>query len=195
MVANRRFEASPETILRELGSVLRKMEAERPRIETAAKLSKEYTAKLGKIGVQVRAADPLLLPAPAVRVVFERFGKPFPYECAKWGVVIDNLRACQLTISRLYSIYEDYGVTGDQSGTGGAAGAAARSFEQIFSLGAGEFRWWEILGVAAHAPSEAIRKAYRDLAQVHHPDKGGSRADFDRVQRAYDEAMSERGER
>lgn len=41
------------------------------------------------------------------------------------------------------------------------------------------------LGVAEDADAETIRAAHRRLAKQHHPDRGGNREDFDRVQNAY----------
>lgn len=42
------------------------------------------------------------------------------------------------------------------------------------------------LGVAKNAAPEDIKKAYRRLAAIHHPDKGGDTAEFQKVQAAYE---------
>lgn len=42
------------------------------------------------------------------------------------------------------------------------------------------------LGVAKNATPEDIKKAYRRLAAIHHPDKGGDTAEFQKVQGAYE---------
>lgn len=42
------------------------------------------------------------------------------------------------------------------------------------------------LGIARGAESSEIKKAYRDLARTHHPDKGGDPEKFKAVQTAYD---------
>ena len=44
---------------------------------------------------------------------------------------------------------------------------------------------YEVLGVPTDASQEAISKAYRKLALKHHPDKGGSAAEFRVVAEAY----------
>jgi len=45
---------------------------------------------------------------------------------------------------------------------------------------------YKILGVDTKADQAAIRKAYRKLARVHHPDRGGDQEKFKEVQNAYD---------
>ncbi|MEM6839577.1 MAG: J domain-containing protein [Cyanobacteria bacterium P01_C01_bin.120] len=49
--------------------------------------------------------------------------------------------------------------------------------------------WWSVLGVPINAGSEQIKSAYRKLVKTHHPDTGGDRAAWDRVQSAYKQAM------
>lgn len=44
---------------------------------------------------------------------------------------------------------------------------------------------YDDLGVSPDADADTIRAAHRRLVQQHHPDKGGNREDFDRVQHAY----------
>ena len=46
---------------------------------------------------------------------------------------------------------------------------------------------YQTLGVAKNATPEEIKKAYRRLASIHHPDKGGDTAMFQNIQTAYDE--------
>lgn len=45
---------------------------------------------------------------------------------------------------------------------------------------------YEILGVARDATADTVKKAFRKLAQQHHPDKGGDHETMQQVQQAYD---------
>jgi curved DNA-binding protein CbpA len=45
---------------------------------------------------------------------------------------------------------------------------------------------YEDLGVPKGASPEDIKKAYRSLARMHHPDKGGDAEKFKKVQEAYE---------
>ena len=51
---------------------------------------------------------------------------------------------------------------------------------------AGEQNLYEILGVSREADSKEIKRAYYELAKVHHPDKGGDTERFKAIQSAYD---------
>ena len=46
--------------------------------------------------------------------------------------------------------------------------------------------YYGILGVKADASKTAITKAFRKLAQKHHPDRGGDEAEFKKINEAYD---------
>jgi len=45
---------------------------------------------------------------------------------------------------------------------------------------------YEVLGVAKDASASLIKKKYRKLALLHHPDKGGDRKKFEEIARAYE---------
>lgn len=45
---------------------------------------------------------------------------------------------------------------------------------------------YQTLGVAKNATPDEIKKAYRRMAAIHHPDKGGDTAMFQKIQEAYD---------
>lgn len=45
--------------------------------------------------------------------------------------------------------------------------------------------YFNILGIAPSASEDEIKKAYRSLAMVHHPDRGGDQSKFQEIQEAY----------
>src|SRR3989344_3456310 len=45
--------------------------------------------------------------------------------------------------------------------------------------------YYEVLGIAKNASKDDIKKAFRKLAQKHHPDKGGDEAKFKEITEAY----------
>lgn len=54
--------------------------------------------------------------------------------------------------------------------------------------------YYDILGVTKDASTADIKKAYRNLAKEHHPDKGGSEEKFKKINEAY-ETLSDEGKR
>lgn len=50
--------------------------------------------------------------------------------------------------------------------------------------------WYEVLNVPFDAGPAVIRRAFAELAKKHHPDVGGDPAEFERIKKAYKEAMS-----
>jgi curved DNA-binding protein len=50
---------------------------------------------------------------------------------------------------------------------------------------------YKILGVNPGASEEEVKKAYRKLASIHHPDKGGDTKKFQEIQTAYDTIVTE----
>ncbi len=51
----------------------------------------------------------------------------------------------------------------------------------------------QILDVSPHATDEEIHRAYRKLASTHHPDLGGDKDKFQKIQHAYEQLLSLRG--
>lgn len=54
---------------------------------------------------------------------------------------------------------------------------------------------YQILGVTPGASEAEVKKAYRRLASIHHPDKGGDTKKFQEIQQAYDQITSGQADR
>lgn len=94
--------------------------------------------------------------------------------------VADNLAAIAATLDAMRAIERH-----------GGAVILERAFTGFTALPApagGE--WWAVLGVAKTASRSDIEAAYKKRRSEAHPDKGGSAAAFDGVERAYREATA-----
>ena len=47
------------------------------------------------------------------------------------------------------------------------------------------------LGLSPEATVDEIKEAWRGLASIHHPDRGGDAAEFHRLRQAYQQALAE----
>lgn len=169
----RRFEASEQTVYRDLRSTIIKMN-----------------------GSSLKVDYDLLGNDSSVRVYFDRGGKRYISQCGEWSHFLDNLRAAQLAIEYTYRIAEGYGVNFSEE-----KGKAQDVFDRLFAaleapldsnillLGGGS-EWWDVLGVSQKATRAEIVNAYRALAKVHHPDVGGDGEEFKRLRAAYERAIN-----
>ncbi len=123
---------------------------------------------------------------PGVAVYFNRQGKPFVIACDQFSRVRWNLRAIGATIEALRSIERHGTTTMLEQAFSGFAALPERTEPTKRS-------WAEVLDVPPHAPTDAIRARYRELAREHHPDRGGDAARMTEVNAAYQAAMRERG--
>ncbi len=120
-----------------------------------------------------------------VAVYFVREGKEQCIPCDKWDRAEDNIKAIGKTIEALRGI--------ERWGAKNMVDAAFRGFQALPSpdmvMAMPQQRsWHDVLGVSSEAP-EAVRKAaYRALARTAHPDTGGSREEWDQLQKAAKEA-------
>lgn len=116
---------------------------------------------------------------PGVAVYFERRGRPFVFACDTFTRFLQNLRAVGMTIAALRAI-QRYGATEmlEQAFTGFAALPPAGR----------EVPWWEVLGVPPNATPEQIATAHRELAMIHHPDRGGDPTRMAEINAARDAA-------
>jgi len=91
--------------------------------------------------------------------------------------VADNLAAIAATLDAMRAIERH-----------GGAEILNRAFTGFAALEHQGENWWDVLEVRRDASREAIDANYRRLRSQHHPDKGGDSEQFQRVQRAYEQA-------
>lgn len=123
---------------------------------------------------------------PAAAVYFELDGQAICLPCDAWDTVGGNLAAIAAHVAALRGI-ERWGV--------GTVADHYRGFLALPEAGQGSGRgWWEVLGVTREAAGDQLKKAYRmKLRQVHPDLPGGSRAAYDEVQAAWEQAKAARG--
>lgn len=120
-----------------------------------------------------------------VAVYFERAKQSYALACDVYSTVEDNLWALCRTLHSLRQIEAD--------GSPALINRAFRGFEALPDPN--QRGWWEVLNVKRDASNAEIRTAYLQLAKQYHPDSGENGGDvvmFDRVQKAYDQAVDER---
>ena len=119
------------------------------------------------------------VPDPGVAVYFQLSGKPHCLPCDTYTTVADNLAAVAAHIAATRAI-ERHGVASVQEMFSGFAALPAPK------------TWRDILGFS---PGEGTRtmveNRFRELAAVHHPDRGGSHERMAEINRARDEALKE----
>ncbi len=109
--------------------------------------------------------------------------RAFAFACDTYRKVRWNLRAIGATIEGLRAM--------QRHGAGSMLEQAFTGFAALPEAGASR-PWWEVLGVPSSASPEAIRLAHRELALLHHPDRGGDVARMVEINRAYAAAFDPR---
>lgn len=109
-------------------------------------------------------------------------------------------RPCVLTCDRWTKVsWNLYAIAKDIEAQRGRERWGCTSLEQAFRgylaipERCGDAPWWTILGMSSTANREQIKDHFKTLAKAHHPDKGGERSQWDRLQRAFDQAMEQLG--
>lgn len=166
-MAKRRFSAQESTVKKQLRNTMNKIEA------TSLKISMdEFNGE--------------------VEVIFDRDGKRYTKKCSKWEHSIDNLRAIGLSIEYLYRAVEIYGIESQEEFNNlfnsTFIGIEATPDDSALMLGY-DSEWWSILGINKDATKEEIRNGYKAMARIHHPDAGGNPEQFQKVRKAYEEAI------
>jgi hypothetical protein len=96
----------------------------------------------------------------------------------RYDRVADNLAAIAATLDAMRAIERHGGAT-----------ILDRAFAGFKSLPAPE-QPFQVLGVGANASKEEVERAYRLLAQEHHPDRGGDEQQMMRINAARDALLS-----
>ena len=124
---------------------------------------------------------------PGAAVYFTYKGKQMAFACDKWHVVEDNIYAIAKSIEAMRGIA--------RWGTGDMVDAAFSGFTALPAPGAAKRPWRRVLNLPDNVslPKVRIDDAYRALAAIRHPDRGGSHEAMSELNAARDEALREIG--
>jgi hypothetical protein len=120
---------------------------------------------------------------PGVAVYFQWRGKQMTFACDRWEKVEDNVRAIGKTVEALRGI-ERWGAS-DMMERAFSAFEALPAPGQTVTLSC-----WDVLGIEPGASRSEITAAYRRQARAAHPDQGGTREEWDRLQAAHEQALA-----
>jgi hypothetical protein len=121
---------------------------------------------------------------PGIAVYFRRKDKPFVIACDQWDRMADNLRAVALTIEALRGLDR-----------WGCSEMLERVFQGFAALPAPESvatTWWDVLSVDRRDSLDTIEMMFKAKMRKAHPDMGGSVAEAQRLNKAIEEARSEK---
>lgn len=115
-----------------------------------------------------------------VAFYFELDGKPHVLACDRWDTVAGNIGAIDAHIEALRG-QERWGVADLRQAFAGHVALPPPD------------PWWAVLGVPRACSLADAAAAFRRLSKSAHPDAGGQRAEWDRLNAAYDAAKQELG--
>lgn len=166
-----KFKASQWKATQDLLAELKRMGAIKPIISTNIVLRRDGLPMAGRA-----------VPADTgVAVYFDRKGKQQVIACDQFDIVDDNIRAVGLTVEAFRAIARH-----------GASTLLDRAFSGFAALPAHK-HWADILGIAANSGTSEVEKVIRDKTIATHPDRGGTREEFQAIQDAAAMFRSERG--
>ena len=117
-------------------------------------------------------------PGAAVYFKLESVPEGLVLACDRWLRVEDNIAAVAAHIGALRGI--------DRWGVGSVRQAFA-GYKRLTAADA-PTPWWEVLGIDRQAPAVAVKRAYKELAKLHHPDREtGNLERFQAISKAWQE--------
>jgi hypothetical protein len=124
---------------------------------------------------------------PAVAVYFHLPNGKGPAQqhciaCDRWTRLADNLAAVAAHVEA---------VRGTMRWGCGDVLQAFAGYKALPAMGA-KRAWWEIMGIDRNAPAAQIKARFRELAERHHPDRGGNPNQMAEISAAYEEAQAAR---
>lgn len=185
-VVKRHFRADPTTTKNALLRLMRKLGAE------------NVTLKQDLLG-KSKAAE--ITFDRTFRGAWDNARRAYDEETRRYHVLVetyehpeDNLRALYLTLEYQYKIIELYAPQQTSTQLKQSFDRVFGQFEELAPLDATRLlasggRWWEVLGTSDRPTRAELEHAYRALARLHHPDRGGNGAVMQRINTAYSEGL------
>lgn len=110
----------------------------------------------------------------------KRYERPIVMSCDKWNKVAFNLKAIAKDIEAQRA-RQRWGCTNYEQ--------AFRGYVAIPEKCGGN-SWWVELGVSPSCSEAEIKAAYQAKAKLHHPDVGGNREAWEKIQTAYEQGTA-----
>ncbi|ELZ38992.1 J domain-containing protein [Halorubrum tebenquichense] len=173
------FEVDRRTAFDSILEELEKMDAVNVEVKTAA----PHTTKKPHQPYKDRDPDD-----PGVVVYFDRDGQRFAVPCDRWNNLRDNARAIAKYLDAKRAI-ERYGVATVE--TEMSTQALPSGDDDVIVAGGEKKEPHEVLQIQPDAPEDVVKAAARARQAETHPDNGGDREEFRRVNEAKEAMLDE----
>jgi hypothetical protein len=121
---------------------------------------------------------------PSVCAYFIHEGVQLAIPCDRWQRIEANVRAIALSVEAIRGM--------DRWGAKHMVRAMFSGFKALPAPNDGR-PWSKVFGLSPQATTEEVRITYKLLAQIAHPDKGGSNERMSEINVAWDQFRKERG--